>query len=95
MADRIARKNAGADEYAAIKYQGDHIKALSAQTDYTSFDVDCDCDAFYAWKGHTKADIMTFRNNSYRSVMTGTMAPPHHTPWKDAMDDSLEVYLQN
>jgi trimethylamine monooxygenase len=26
--------------------------------------------------------------------MTGTMAPPHHTPWKDALDDSLESYLQ-
>ena len=33
---------------------------------------------------------MTFRDNGYKSVMTGTMAPKHHTPWKDAMDDSLK-----
>jgi len=26
--------------------------------------------------------------------MTGSKAPPHHTPWKDALDDSLESYLQ-
>jgi len=37
---------------------------------------------------------MAFRNHSYRSVMTGTMAEPHHTPWKDALDDSLEAYLR-
>ena len=38
---------------------------------------------------------MTFRDNRYRSVMTGTMAPIHHTPWVDAMDDSMESYLRN
>jgi len=26
--------------------------------------------------------------------MTGNLAPPHHTAWKDALDDSLESYLQ-
>ena len=37
---------------------------------------------------------MGFRNNAYRSVMTGSMAPVHHTPWKDALEDSLESYLR-
>jgi trimethylamine monooxygenase len=27
--------------------------------------------------------------------MTGTMSPPHHTPWIDALDDSLEAYLSD
>ncbi len=95
VADRIAAEDAGKDDYDAIAYQGEYIKELIAETDYPSFDVDGARDAFFAWKGHKKEDIMTFRNNSYRSVITGTMAPQHHTPWKDAMDDSLEVYLQN
>jgi len=68
---------------------------LIADTDYPSFDVEGACQAFKEWKGHKKKDIMTFRNNAYKSVITGTMAPIHHTPWKDALDDSLEVYLQN
>lgn len=38
---------------------------------------------------------MGFRNNSYKSVMTGSMAPKHHTPWVDALDDSMEAYLFN
>ena len=40
-------------------------------------------------------DIMGFRDNAYRSVITGSMAPVHHTPWKEALDDSLESYLKN
>ncbi len=95
VADRIAREDAGEDDYDAIWYQGDYVKELIGETDYPTFDVEGACMAFKEWKGHKKKDIMTFRNNSYRSVMTGTMAPVHHTPWKDALDDSLEVYLQN
>jgi len=93
--DRVAAEDALADDYARIKYQGDYVAELIADTDYPSFDLDGACDAFYQWKKHKKKDIMTFRNNSYVSVITGTMAPVHHTPWKDALDDSLEVYLQN
>lgn len=93
--DRVAREDAGKDDYDAIWYQGDYVKELIAETDYPSFDVEGACLAFKEWKGHKKENIMTFRNNAYKSVITGTMAPLHHTPWKDALDDSLEVYLQN
>jgi len=95
VVDRVAREDAGEDDYDAIWYQGDYIKELIAETDYPSFDVEGACQAFKAWKGHKKQGIMTFRDNCYASVMTGTMAPVHHTPWVDALDDSLEVYLQN
>ena len=93
--DRIAREDALEDDYGCIWYQGDYTLELIKETDYPTFDVEAACQAFKAWKGHKKADIMTFRNNAYKSVITGTMAPEHHTPWKDALDDSMEVYLQN
>ena len=92
---RVAAEDAGEDDYDAIRYQGNYVRELIAETDYPSFDVDGAMEAFFQWKKHKKQDIMTFRNNSYKSVMTGTVAPPHHTPWKDAMDDSLESYLKN
>ncbi|MDA1076318.1 MAG: NAD(P)/FAD-dependent oxidoreductase, partial [Proteobacteria bacterium] len=94
VTQRVAAEDAGEDDYAAIRYQGDYVKELIAETDYPSFDVDGANEAFFQWKKHKKKDIMTFRDNSYRSVITGTMAPAHHTPWKDALDDSLEAYLQ-
>ena len=93
--DRVAREDAGTDDYDAIWYQGDYVKELIAETDYPSFNVEGACQAFKEWKGHKKNGIMTFRDNSHKSVITDTMAPVHHTPWKDALDDSLEVYLQN
>lgn len=91
---RIAAEDAGKDGYDAIRYQGNYVKELIAETDYPSFDVDGADDAFFQWKKHKVKNIMTFRDNSYKSVITGTMAPAHHTPWKDALDDSMESYLR-
>ena len=93
--DREAAEDALEDDYACIAYQGAYTQELIDETDYPSFDVEGACQAFKQWKGHKKQDIMTFRNNAYKSVITGTMAPVHHTPWKDALDDSMEVYLKN
>lgn len=92
---RVAAEDAGADTHDAIQYQGDYVKELIDETDYPSFDVDGACAAFFEWKDHKNEDIMTFRNKAYRSVITGTMAPIHHTPWKDALEDTMESYLQN
>ena len=93
--DRVAREDAGQDDYDAIWYQGDYVKELIDETDYPSFDVEGACKVFKEWKGHKKENIMTFRDNSYKSIITGSMAPIHHTPWKDAMDDTIESYLLN
>ncbi len=92
--DRVAREDAGEDDYDAIRYQGDYTRELIAETDYPSFDVDAANEAFFQWKKHKKEAIMGFRDNGYISPMTGTKAPPHHTPWVDALDDSLEAYLK-
>ena len=36
---------------------------------------------------------MGYGDQGFRSTLTGTVAPVHHTPWMEAMDDSLEDYL--
>ena len=95
VVDREAREDALADDYGAIRYQGDYVRELIAETDYPSFDVDGANEAFFQWKKHKKQNIMAFRDNGYKSVMTGTMAPNHHTPWVDALDDSMESYLRS
>ncbi|WP_108484199.1 NAD(P)-binding domain-containing protein [Oceaniglobus ichthyenteri] len=95
VTERIAREDAADGAKAAIQYQGDYVQELISETDYPSFDVQGACEAFFAWIDHKEDDVMDFRNKSYRSVITGTMAAEHHTPWEDALDDSLEVYLQS
>lgn len=76
-----------------IWFQGDYVKELIAETDYPQFDIDKVNETFMEWEHHKMEDIMGFRNHGYRSVLTGTMAPKHHTPWLQALDDSMEAYL--
>jgi len=91
---RQADEDALEDDYGCIAYQGEYTRELIQETDYPDFDIEAANQAFYEWKKHKKQDIMTFRNNGYVSPMTGTKAPAHHTSWKEALDDSLENYLQ-
>ena len=92
--DRVAAEDALEDDYGCIAYQGAYTGELIDETDYPSFDIEAANQAFYEWKKNKKKGIMTFRNNGHVSPLTGTKAPPHHTPWKDALDDSLESYLE-
>ena len=95
VAARIAAEDGLPDAYGAIAFQGAYVQELIDLTDYPSFDIPGSNAAFFAWKKHKIKDIMTFRDNAYRSVMTGTMAPLHHTPWQDALEDSMASYLKN
>lgn len=76
-----------------IVFQGDYVRTLIEQTDYPRFDIDGVNKTFFMWEEHKHENLMTFRDYSYRSLMTGTMAPRHHTRWLEAIDDSLEAYL--
>ncbi|GLG83300.1 NAD(P)-binding domain-containing protein [Acinetobacter calcoaceticus] len=76
------------------KFQGDYILELIEATDYPNFDIEAMRLIFMEWKHQKKENIMTFRDHIYKSAITGTMAAPHHTTWINALDDSLEAYLQ-
>ncbi len=100
-ADRLANEQIWIDREATLEtdedmiwYQGDNIQELVDMTDYPSFDIEGTNKTFMEWEHHKHDDIMTFRNNAYKSLMTGAQAPLHHTEWKEAMDDSMESYLQ-
>jgi trimethylamine monooxygenase len=83
------------DAEQMIWFQGDYVKHLISATDYPSFDVEGVNKTFMEWEHDKAADIMGYRNKGYRSLMTGSMSPKHHTPWKDELDDSMETYLKN
>ncbi|MBC8365215.1 MAG: NAD(P)/FAD-dependent oxidoreductase [Actinobacteria bacterium] len=79
--------------YEEIDFQGDYTQDLVDDTDYPDFDIPAVNQMFKDWKAHKKADMMGYRDLGFRSTLTGTVAPAHHTPWIEAMDDSLEDYL--
>ncbi|MFC4138368.1 MULTISPECIES: NAD(P)/FAD-dependent oxidoreductase [unclassified Microbacterium] len=87
---RFEEIGTAADE---IRFQADYVRDLMRQTDYPEFDIDRVVEIFLEWKHDKKADIMGYRDRAYRSVMTGTMAVEHHTPWLQELDDSLPRYL--
>lgn len=78
-----------------VDFQTDYIKDLIARTDYPAFDLDRVGEMFKSWLNDKKTNILSYRDQVYTSVMDGTEAAPHHTPWIEEMDDSLERYLQH
>lgn len=88
-----AREEVLEDPFQAIDFQTEYVRDLLQATDYPTLDVDRIAELFKEWEHHKLEDIMGFRNRSYPSTLTGTMAPVHHTPWLEAMDDSLEAFL--
>lgn len=88
-----AREEKLADDEQMIRFQGDYIQELIDDTDYPQYDIEGVNQTFLEWEHHKHEDIMGFRNNAYRSLITGNMQPVHHTPWLEAMDDSMESYL--
>ena len=76
-----------------FEYQGAYIQHLVDATDYPNFDIAAVNETFLRWKHDKAENIMGYRDKSYRSLMTGTQSPPHHTPWLQALDDSMAAYL--
>uniref|UniRef100_A0A653BCW8 Potassium transporter n=1 Tax=Ectopseudomonas oleovorans TaxID=301 RepID=A0A653BCW8_ECTOL len=76
-----------------FEFQGKYIQTLIDATDYPSFDIAAVNQTFLEWKHDKYEDIMGYRNKCHRSLMTGTLATPHHTSWLEALDDSLAAYL--
>ncbi|MGE8227060.1 MAG: NAD(P)-binding domain-containing protein, partial [Stenotrophomonas sp.] len=91
--DWLAREEATTSAAQDIDFQTEYVRDLLDATDYPDFNVEAVATLFKQWKHDKKKDILGYRNYSYRSVLTGTLAPLHHTPWMQAMDDSLEAFL--
>ena len=90
-----AREEQLKNDEEMIWFQGDYVQHLIGATDYPSFDIEGVNKTFMEWEHHKHENIMNFRNNSYKSLMTGKMSPQHHTSWVEELDDSMEAYLGN
>ncbi len=81
------------DPFQAIDFQTEYVRDLLSATDYPKLDVDMVAKLFKEWEHHKEEGILTYRDRSYPSTLTGNMAPVHHTTWMEALDDSLEAFL--
>ncbi len=95
MVKWISMEEAIPDAFGAIDFQTEYTRDLLAPTDYPRLDVDMVAKLFKEWEHHKAEDILTYRDRSYPSTLTGNMAPIHHTPWMKALDDSMAAFLAN
>ena len=85
-------------DHECINFQGDYLADLVALTDYNDFDVEGVKQRFFEWEKHKEISIMGFRDNCYKSVITGNMSPPlldrngDKLLWKDAMGETCESF---
>ncbi len=93
MSGWSAREEAVTNPYEGIDFQTEYVRDLLAATDYPRLDVDRVAQLFKDWEHHKGESILGYRDHSYPSVLTGTVAPKHHTRWMEAMDDSLAAFL--
>ena len=75
-------------------FQKEYIHDLANATDYPRFDVDGMFNIFLEHVQSRVENILTYREKTYRSTLTNTMATQHHTPWLNEMDDTLENFIR-
>eukprot|EP00930_Biecheleria_cincta_P046624 TRINITY_DN32174_c0_g1_i1.p1 TRINITY_DN32174_c0_g1~~TRINITY_DN32174_c0_g1_i1.p1 ORF type:complete len:844 (+),score=131.65 TRINITY_DN32174_c0_g1_i1:147-2678(+) len=90
---RRAEDSLAATDEANIRFQADYVKSLIGKTDYPTFDLEGVVQEFLKWEHNKHEDIMTFRDKPHQSVMTGAIAPVHHTTWLMEKDDSIKNYV--
>jgi len=84
-------KNKTADD--EVDFQTEYVGELIEMTDYPDFNLDEVAKIFKQWLKDKEEDILRYRDKTYTSVITGTRAEEHHTPWLEEMDDSYERFL--
>jgi trimethylamine monooxygenase len=77
-----------------IDFQTDYCVDLCSSIDYPKIDFELIRKNFYEWEDHKEENILTYRDKSFPSPVTGTVGPSHHTTWLEAMDDSMQTYLK-
>jgi len=91
----VAQEEKLEDPIQMIDFQTEYTKDLHEASDYPNIDFELIRVHFKEWEHCKEEDIMTYRNRSFSSPVTGTVAPLHHTPWGEAMDDSMETFMKS
>merc|ERR1739848_229299 len=87
----LKEEEANKDCFDEIRFQGAFMKDLCEQSKYPhNLDV---TEIFDIWEGHKHTDILTYRDQSFASIFTGTQSPIHHSNFMIALDDSLETFM--
>ncbi|WAR13547.1 SNO1-like protein [Mya arenaria] len=90
----VARRKELKGPHDDIDFQADFIADLSAAVGYKP-EAKKVADMFHKWEHDKDADIVSYRDQSFQSVFTGTVAPTLKSTWWRAFDDSKEAFVKN
>ena len=82
------------DPLQMIDFQTEYTIDLSTHVDYPKIDFELIRKHFYQWEHDKIENIIDYRNKSFSSAVTGSVAPLHHTKWLDAMDDTMDTFMK-
>jgi len=82
------------DPFEMIDFQTEYTIDLCSDVDYPKIDFELIRKFFYRWEHDKEENIINYRNKSYFSAVTGSVAPIHHTNWLDALDDSMDTFMK-
>ncbi|CAF3999361.1 unnamed protein product [Rotaria sp. Silwood1] len=77
-----------------VNFQREIVLDLINATDYPRFDIHRMNQLLFECMKTRFENMLTYREKTYASVLTNTMAKPHNTPWLNEMDDRLENFIQ-
>ena len=89
----VAREEKLSNPMEEIDFQSDYLRDLFPLVDCPKFDIGLVTKHFKEWEHHKVENILTYRDKSFASAVTGTTGPVHHTDWLHAMDDSLKNFI--
>jgi len=89
----VFRNQKLADCHEEINFQTDYVMDLVKECgkDYP-YNLDVG-DIFHAWEHHKDEDVLTYRDQSFPSKFTGTPSPIHLRSFMEALDDTLETFM--
>ena len=74
-----AKEEACENAFDLIDFQTAYMRDMLDSTDYPELKVEKVAELFKTWEHHKEEGILTYRDRSYVSVVTGNQAPEHHT----------------
>jgi trimethylamine monooxygenase len=89
----VSREEKLEDPLKMIDFQTEYTVNLCKAVDYPNIDFELIRKNFYNWEHDKKKDILNYRDKSFPSAVTGTIASLHHTSWLNALDDTMETFM--
>ena len=89
----VAKMETNKDCHEEIRFQTDFVMDLAKDCgkDYP-YNIDV-TDIFDEWEHNKVENVLTYRDQSFPSKFTGTPSPVHMRSFMDALDDSMETFM--